>query len=157
MISLRDVTFTYPGAACPALKSVNLEIPSGSFGLVTGPSGSGKSTLLRCLNGLVPHFSGGTLSGSICVAGLNPVQASPQLMSRHVGFVFQDPEAQFVVDRVEDEVVFALENMAFPPQEIQARLENALDLAGLNALRNRRLETLSGEIGSVLHWQQYWH
>lgn len=144
MISLRDVTFTYPGAARPALKSVNLEIASGCFGLVTGPSGSGKSTLLRCLNGLVPHFSGGILSGSICVAGLNPVQASPQIMSRQVGFVFQDPETQFVVDRVEDEVVFAMENLAFPPQEIQARLDNALDLAGLNALRNRRLETLSG-------------
>lgn len=144
MISLQDVTFTYPGAASPALRSVNLEVPSGTFALVTGPSGSGKSTLLRCLNGLVPHFSGGTLSGSICVAGLNPVQATPQVMSRHVGFVFQDPEAQFVVDRVEDEVVFALENLAFPAQEIRSRLDNALDLAGLNALRNRRLETLSG-------------
>ena len=144
MISLKDVTFTYPGASQPALQSINLEIPAGSFVLVMGPSGSGKSTLLRCLNGLVPHFSGGTLRGAIRVAGLDPVQASPQVMSRHVGFVFQDPEAQFVVDRVEDEVAFALENLALPSVEIKNRLDSTLELVGLAALRHRRLDTLSG-------------
>ena len=144
MISFKDVTFSYPGASHPALQSLNLEIPAGSFVLVMGPSGSGKSTLLRCLNGLVPHFSGGTLNGTIRVAGIDPVKASPQGMSRHVGFVFQDPEAQFVVDRVEDEVAFALENLALPVEQIQARLNTTLELVGLTALRERRLDTLSG-------------
>ena len=144
MISFQDVTFTYPGASHPALQSINLEIPAGSFVLVMGPSGSGKSTLLRCLNGLVPHFSGGTLSGAIRVADMDPVQASPQLMSRKVGFVFQDPEAQFVMDRVEDEVAFALENLALPPLEIHTRLDATLGLLGLTELRGRRLDTLSG-------------
>lgn len=144
MISFHDVSFTYPGASHPALQSINLEIPAGSFVLVMGPSGSGKSTLLRCMNGLVPHFSGGTLIGTIRVADLDPVAASPQVMSRKVGFVFQDPEAQFVLDRVEDEVAFALENMALPPAEIRTRLDATLDLLGLTALRERRLDTLSG-------------
>jgi len=144
MISFHDVSFTYPGASHPALQSINLEIPAGSFVLVMGPSGSGKSTLLRCMNGLVPHFSGGTLNGTIRVADMDPVDASPQVMSRKVGFVFQDPEAQFVLDRVEDEVAFALENLALPPAEIRTRLDATLDLLGLTALRERRLDTLSG-------------
>ena len=65
-------------------------------------------------------------------------------MSRHVGFVFQDPEAQFVMDRVEDEIAFALENAAMPPQEMRVRVEETLDLLDLAPLRDRPLETLSG-------------
>jgi energy-coupling factor transport system ATP-binding protein len=61
-----------------------------------------------------------------------------------VGFVFQDPETQFVMDRVEDEIAFALENAAFPPQEMRIRVEEVLDLLDLASLRDRPLETLSG-------------
>jgi energy-coupling factor transporter ATP-binding protein EcfA2 len=144
MIRFERVTYTYPDRGHPALRDVILDIPEGLFTLVIGPSGAGKSTLLRCINGLVPHFSGGRLQGSIGVNGLDPVQANPQVMSRHVGFVFQDPEAQFVVDRVEDEIAFALENAALPAQEMRVRVEEALDLLDLAPLRDRDLETLSG-------------
>ncbi len=144
MISFQDVTFTYPGGSKPALAHINLEIPTGVLCIVMGPSGSGKSTLLRCINGLVPHFSGGSLQGTIRVNGLDPVKLSPQEMSRTVGFVFQDPEAQFVVDQVEDELAFALENAALPVAEIEQRVNAALDLLELCPLRTRRLETLSG-------------
>ena len=144
MIHFQQVTFTYPGAAQPALREVSLHVPAGAVALVAGASGSGKSTLLRCTNGLVPHFSGGQLSGSLQVDGLDPVQVSPQGMSRHVGFVFQDPEAQFVVDRVEDEIAFALENLALPRDEMESRVAEALALLELEPLRERRVETLSG-------------
>jgi len=144
LISFKRLTYTYPEATIPALRGVNLDLDEGIFALVMGPSGAGKSTLLRCINGLVPHFSGGALEGTITVNGLDPVQATPQVLSRHVGFVFQDPEAQFVVDRVEDEIAFALENAALPPQEMRVRVEEALDLLDLAPLRNRRLDTLSG-------------
>lgn len=144
MIRFHEVTFFYPGAVRPALRKVNLEIAAGTLCLVAGASGSGKSTLLRCINGLVPHFTGGRLEGSIQVAGLDPVRLSPQKMSRQVGFVFQDPETQFVVDVVEDEVAFALENAAVPPVEMRTRVDEALTLLELIPLRNRRLETLSG-------------
>ncbi|MGC9356431.1 MAG: ATP-binding cassette domain-containing protein, partial [Anaerolineae bacterium] len=100
MITFEEVTYTYPAASHPALRNVTLSIPEGSFTLICGPSGAGKSTLLRCINGLVPHFSGGTLRGRVDVGGLDPVRASPRVMSRHVGFVFQIPESQFVLDRV---------------------------------------------------------
>jgi energy-coupling factor transporter ATP-binding protein EcfA2 len=144
MIHFQQVSFTYPGAVEPALTGVSLHVPAGTVALVAGASGSGKSTLLRCTNGLVPHFSGGQLSGRLRVDGLDPVQVSPQGMSRHVGFVFQDPEAQFVVDRVEDEIAFALENLALPRNEMDARVAEALALLELELLRNRRVETLSG-------------
>ncbi len=144
MIIFRDVSYTYPGAARPALRHVDFHLPEASFALVVGRSGAGKSTLLRCVNGLVPHFSGGTFAGRLAVAGLDPLYATPRAMSRRVGFVFQNPEAQFVLDRVEDEIAFALENAAMPRQEMRVRVEEVLDLLDLAALRERKLETLSG-------------
>jgi energy-coupling factor transporter ATP-binding protein EcfA2 len=144
MIHFENVTYTYPDASRPALRDVTLFIPDGAFALVVGSSGAGKSTLLRCLNGLVPHFSGGTLAGRVTVDDLDPVVAAPKGMSRSVGFVFQDPEAQFVMDRVEDEIAFALENVAIPPEEMRTRVEDVLDLLNLTPLRRRKLDTLSG-------------
>ncbi len=144
MIRFRNVSYTYPGAMEPAIQDITLDIPAGEIVLVIGPSGSGKSTLLRCVNGLVPHFSGGTLHGEIQVNGLDPVTAAPHRMSRSVGFVFQDPETQFVVDRVEDEIAFALENAALPLEDMRTRVGEVLDLLDLTPLRNRTLETLSG-------------
>jgi energy-coupling factor transport system ATP-binding protein len=144
MIHLSNVTYTYPGNENPALLDLSLDLAPQSFTLVIGSSGAGKSTFLRCLNGLVPHFSGGDIQGSIQVNGHNPITATPRLMSRHVGFVFQDPEAQFVVDRVEDEIAFALENEAVPPGEMQTTVTEILNELGLTDLRNRRIETLSG-------------
>lgn len=144
MIYIHDLSFTYPGADIPALRGVNMDIAAGQFCLVMGPSGSGKSTFLRCINGLVPHFSGGSIHGSIRVNGLDPVRLSPRAMSQTVGFVFQDPEAQFVVDVVEDEIAFSLENAAIPDGEMETRIEQALTLLELSKLRSRKLETLSG-------------
>jgi len=144
MISIQNLSYSYPGAIKPVFQDVNLCIPSGTLALVTGPSGAGKSTLLRCINGLIPHFSGGIIKGVLRVNGIDPVRASPQEISRQVGFVFQDPEAQFVLDHVEDEIAFALENAAVPPGEMHERVERVLELLGLTALRSRRLITLSG-------------
>ncbi|MGD8245642.1 MAG: ABC transporter ATP-binding protein, partial [Anaerolineae bacterium] len=143
-IHFDHLTYSYPGASDPALRDVTLDVQEGEFVLVAGPSGAGKSTLLRCLNGLVPHFTGGTVGGRVSVAGRNPVAEGPQTLSQVVGFVFQDPEAQFVVDRVEDELAFALENAAVPPCEMRLRVEEVLNLLDLAPLRDRPLETLSG-------------
>lgn len=154
IIQLEQVTFAYPPALTggpptvrqpqPVLRDINLQIAAGEFVLLVGPSGAGKSTLLRLLNGLAPHFTGGTLRGRLRVHGLDPVQATPLVMSRHVGFVFQDPEAQFVMDRVEDELAFGLEQAALPPQAMRIRIEETLDLLDLAPLRDRPLATLSG-------------
>ncbi len=144
MIALHRLTYHYPQRTDAALRAVTWDVADGEFVLVAGASGSGKSTLLRCLNGLVPHFSGGVLAGRVEVAGIDVVAAGPRVMSRHVGFVAQDPEAQAVLDRVEGEIAFALENAAVPPAEMRVRVEEALDLVELTPLRDRPLGTLSG-------------
>jgi len=144
MITFEHVTYTYPGAQRPVLKDLNLEIADGEFVLVVGKSGAGKSTLLRCINGLVPHFYGGTISGTIRVQGLDPVRCQPRGMSTTVGFVFQDPEAQFVVDTVEAELAFAMENHALPQATMRKRIEEVLDQLSIAHLRDRRINTLSG-------------
>jgi len=123
MIELLDVTYRYSNQELPALNSVSLNVSAGEFLLVVGPSGSGKSTLLRCLNGLVPHFHGGTIQGQVRVVDRDPVALGPRAMSDLVGFVFQDPESQFVTQRVEDELAFAMENHDVPQNTMRRRVE----------------------------------
>ncbi len=144
LIQITSLTYTYPGAAQPALRDVSLSINSSEFVLLTGPSGSGKSTLLRALNGLVPHFTGGRIGGAVRVDGHDPVREGPSRMSRIVGMVFQEPESQFVVDGVEDEIAFALENAGLPRAEMHARVSDALRQLDIEHLRARAIHTLSG-------------
>jgi energy-coupling factor transporter ATP-binding protein EcfA2 len=143
-VTFDRVTFTYPEATAPALREVSLELEAGQFVLVIGASGSGKSTLLRCINGLVPHFSGGKLTGRVTVDGLDTREYPPGDMASVVGFVFQNPEAQFVTERVEDELAFALENAGVPQLTMRKRVEEVLDALGIASLRNRAVSSLSG-------------
>lgn len=122
MITFHHVSYTYPHRTAPALGDVSLVIQPGEFVLVSGESGSGKSTLLRAINGLVPHFTGGRITGQVVVNGLDTVKVGPQRLSRHVGFVWQNPEAQAVLDRVEPEIAFGMENAAIPRPEMLARM-----------------------------------
>ncbi len=144
MINISQLSYAYPNQQGMALREVSLEIGAGEFVLLTGASGSGKSTLLRVLSGLAPHFSGGVISGEIRVAGRDPLHEGPQRLSQTVGFVFQSPEAQSVVDHVEAEIAFALENAAFSVTEMRVRVEEVLQLLELSHLRQRSLSTLSG-------------
>lgn len=144
MITFVDVSYRYPDADQPVLQNLTLHIRDGEFVLVVGNSGAGKSTFLRCLNGLVPHFYGGRISGSINVLGQDPIRSEPRQMSKTVGFVFQDPEAQFVVDTVEAELVFAMENHNLPQDIMRKRVEETLDQLSIAHLRHRRISTLSG-------------
>ncbi len=137
MIHFSHFSYQYPDAATPVLRDISLELPEGAFVLVVGPSGAGKSTFLRSINGLVPHFYGGKVSGSVRVDGRDPVAKTPRGMSDLVGMVFQDPESGFVVDVVEDELAFALENWAYPRDVMRKRVEEALDQLQIAHLRDR--------------------
>ncbi|MBG0770903.1 MAG: ABC transporter ATP-binding protein, partial [Anaerolineaceae bacterium] len=121
MITISHLSFSYPQTGSPILQDVSLQVPAGSLTLVAGSSGSGKSTLLRSLNGLVPHFTGGEISGVIDVFGKNPIALGPEKMSQWVSFVFQEPESQFIYDRVEDEIAFSLERANRSRTEMQSR------------------------------------
>ena len=140
---LDHLSYWYPGGAQPALLDVSALVDAG-LTLVSGPSGGGKSTLLRVLNGLVPHFHGGRIAGSAEVEGLDVITTPTRTLARTVGFVFQDPELQTVYDAVDREVAFGLENIALPPREMAARVEEALRAAGALHLSGRSVRTLSG-------------
>jgi energy-coupling factor transport system ATP-binding protein len=144
LIKFDKFSCAYGGKTGPALEDINLEICDGEFVLITGPSGSGKSSLCRCLNGLIPHFYGGTISGSLEVQGLNPLEAGPAKMASLVGMVFQNPENQIVTSSVERELAFGLENLAFPRGLISRRIEESLDTLGIFNLRRRTIPELSG-------------
>jgi len=141
---LDRVTYTYPGAPRPALRNVSLRIDPAEVILVIGGSGSGKSTLLRCLNGLVPHFHGGTFAGRVTVDEFDTREARPHDLARRVGLVFQDPESQSVMTTVEREIAFGLENLGVESRAITRLVEEALISLGLSHLRHATLATLSG-------------
>jgi energy-coupling factor transporter ATP-binding protein EcfA2 len=144
VILVDRLTYAYAGAAAFALRDCSLEVADGETLLVAGASGTGKSTLLRAMVGLVPHFWGGRLAGRVVVFGRDTRAHPPRDLADLVGFVAQDPESQAVVDRVADEIVFAMENLGVPPVTMRKRLEETLDALGLAPLRDRRLSTLSG-------------
>ena len=144
VIHLRDVSFRYPGSDRDALVNVDVEISPGELVLVAGDTGSGKSTLLRAMNGLVPHFTGGRFSGTALLAGRSTLDHPPRELSDVAAFVPQDPGASFVVDRVEDELAYAMENLAVPQDSMRRRVEEVLDLLDIAHLRDRSVRALSG-------------
>ncbi|KWX10917.1 cobalt ABC transporter ATP-binding protein, partial [Carbonactinospora thermoautotrophica] len=156
MIRFESVSFRYPDADRPVLQDVHLDVPEGELCLVVGRTGSGKSTLLRAVNGLVPHFSGGVLSGRVVVAGRDTRTHAPRDLADVVGLVGQDPAGMFVTDVVEDELAYGMESLGLPADVMRRRVEEVLDLLGLADLRHRPLATLSGgqrqrvAIGAVL-------
>jgi len=144
VIELRDVTVRYDDSRAPALVDVNLRVDEGELSLVVGRTGSGKSTLLGAINGLVPHFTGGRLSGRVIVDGLDTRDHPPREMADVVGRVGQDPVAGFVADTVEDELAYGMEQLGVAPATMRKRVEETLDLLGIAGLRARSLATLSG-------------
>lgn len=144
MIELSQVGVTYHGASEPALWGVDLTIEEGELCLVVGRTGSGKSTLLRTINGLVPHFTGGTLHGRVTVDGRDTATHPPRELADLVGVVGQDPRSGFVTDVVEEELAYGMESLGLAPEVMRRRVEETLDLLGLVELRSRALDTLSG-------------
>jgi energy-coupling factor transporter ATP-binding protein EcfA2 len=144
MIEIKDLWYTYPGRTNPTLKGVNLRIEEGEFVLLTGPTGCGKSTLLKTLNGIIPHESGGTFSGSIRVNGIETRNSNQMELSRAVGLVFQNPDDQIFSTTVEDEVAFGPENLCFEGEEINKKVEEALRMVGMSGHRLASTNSLSG-------------
>lgn len=125
------------------LDALSLDVGVGETILVTGPSGCGKSTLARCLSGLIPHLYRGELTGEMWLDGLPTSQTPLWQLAERAGMVFQNPAAQMLATSVEEEIVFGLENLGLPPDDIRERVEATLAHFGLEALRHRSPQTLS--------------
>ncbi|MFI5986939.1 ABC transporter ATP-binding protein [Streptomyces sp. NPDC051555] len=156
MISFENVSVKYDDAPRSVLRDVNLTVEEGELCLVVGRTGVGKSTLLGTVNGLVPHFTGGTLYGRVTVGGRDTAEHPPRELVDLVGVVGQDPLDGFVTDTVEEELAYAMGQLSVETAVRRARIEETLALLDLTGLRHRPLHELSGgqqqrvAIGSVL-------
>lgn len=156
LIVFDRVSVRYEGARTATLREVSFEVDEGELLLVVGRTGSGKSTLLGCLNGHVPHFTGGQLSGRVAVDGADTRHHRPRDLADVVGVVGQDPLAGFVTDTVSEELAYGLEQLGLPDQVMRRRVEETLDVMGIAHLRAQPLRDLSGgeqqrvAIGAVL-------
>ncbi|AEC02599.1 ABC transporter ATP-binding protein [Parasphaerochaeta coccoides] len=130
-IEFRGFSFRYKSQTEPTLHDIDLTIGLGEKILILGPSGSGKSTLANCINGLVPFSFEGDISGSCVVMGQETRKSSLFELSKHVGTVLQDSDAQFVGLSVGEDIAFALENRNTPRQEMLTRVREAAEIVGM--------------------------
>lgn len=144
MIKFKNVSLIYPNSEQTIIENLSFSLSESEFVLVIGETGIGKSSILRLMNGLVPHHTGGILSGEIEVAGRSTRLLKPGELSDVVGIVGQNPINGFVCEVVEDEIAFTLETLGIPPEAMRKRVEEVLDLLALTELRNREISSLSG-------------
>jgi energy-coupling factor transport system ATP-binding protein len=138
------LTYGYPNASKAALNDVSLRLAPGEFTLLAGRSASGKSTLLRAACGLVPHFHGGEIEGSIEVAGIDAIAHGPGELAAAVGYVAQDPETQVVSTTVAAEIELPLEMRGDPPSSRARAVEEVALALAIPHLLDRAVDTLSG-------------
>ncbi len=137
-VDIRDLTFAYPGGA-PVLRGVNLRIPQGDFVALLGANGAGKSTLALHMAGLLPPPQ----TGNVRLFGRPLHSLTPREKADLVGFVFQNPEHQFVTERVWDELAYSLRVRGWPEPRVRARVESLLADFRLTAHAERNPFTLS--------------
>lgn len=146
MIQLEHVSYLYSGSQTQALRDVSLTVPANQFCAVIGPNGAGKSTLAYVLSGFIPHFYHGKLSGEVVVAGRATRTTPLYDLVTDVGLILQNPFNQISGTKytVREEIAFGLENLGIPRDEMEVRVEAALDLVGIRALATRPPLALSG-------------
>jgi energy-coupling factor transport system ATP-binding protein len=141
LLDVHGLSYRYPGASADALAGLDLEVSAGEFVAVVGANGSGKSTLARLLGGL--ERPAGAAQALACGHDLL-TEEGRMAARRDVGVLFQNPENQLVAECVEDDVAFGLENLAWAPEAIRARVDEMLERFWLTDLRKREPHLLSG-------------
>ena len=132
IIEFKDYSFRYRVQAEPTLKNINLTIYEGEKVLIVGPSGSGKSTLAHCLNGLVPFYYSGDISGQLLIDGEDIKDKNIFELSKIIGTVLQDPDSQFIGLTVGEDIAFKLENDCINQDEMKNRVDESAKLVGID-------------------------
>lgn len=144
MINIKDVSFSYGGKEEKALSRVSLHIDKGECVLLVGLSGCGKTTLTRLLNGLVPAFYEGKLSGEVLIEGKVVSEYKDGFLSQKVGSVFQNPRSQFFNVDTTGEIAFGCENIGISHEQILERVSKASRELEIGGLLERDIFSLSG-------------
>jgi len=144
IITLENINFLYKDSKKPALRNISFQINQGEFIGIIGPTGAGKSTLCWTINGVIPQIMEGKLTGRVEVKGLPSNKTPVAKLAQIIGIVQQDAEAQLLMTDIEKEIVFPLENLSLPREEIHRRLEYVLSLVKLHDERHRHPFYLSG-------------
>lgn len=143
-ISVSNLSYWYPECEKPALDNINLNIKEGELVLLVGPSGSGKSTLLRCFNRIIPDFYGGKIKGKVNIDGMDLKLWDKRDIIRHMGMVYQHPEKQIVLQDVEREIAFGLENLNMELNSMKRNVSEAISLLNLTAIKDKSTSEISG-------------
>jgi energy-coupling factor transport system ATP-binding protein len=143
-LAVEQLSYAYPHAERPSLLDVSLTVAPGEFTLLAGRSASGKSTLLKAACGLVPHFHGGEVEGSVAVAGLDALATGPGELAAAVGYVAQDPETQVVSTTVAAELELPLEMRGDAPAARARAVEEVALALAIPHLLERAVDELSG-------------
>jgi len=146
VIEVENLRYRYPRQEQLALDGISFTVEPGEFVGVVGPNRAGKSTLCQALVGLVPHFYKGAIGGRVWVAGLDVHKSTVAEVSRRAGLVFQNPFTQISGAKltVYEEVAFGLEHAGVPREEMRRRIDAALHLLGLEAVKDQSPFALSG-------------
>ncbi len=144
MITFANVSLIYPNSQKTILDNLTFSVDEGELILVIGLTGAGKSSFMKLINGVIPHHTAGILSGEIIVDGKTTNLLKPGELSGVIGIVGQNPLNGFVTSKVEDEIAFTLETNGYSPDVMRRRVEEVIDLLGLQNIRYRNLYTLSG-------------
>ncbi|MFC0525055.1 ABC transporter ATP-binding protein [Pontibacillus salicampi] len=143
-LSIQQLSLNYEETEQSTLSDISFTISEGETMLLLGPSGSGKSSLTFCLNGIYPSELDGYTAGDVKLNEASISNSSPGQWSQRIGVVFQDPESQFCMLTVEDEIAFGLENIQTPPEEIETRIEEVLSLVDMEEYKESTISSLSG-------------
>ena len=144
MIEIKNVDFRYKGTGEGGLHDLSLTINNGETVLLCGPSGCGKTTVTRLINGLIPHYYKGELTGSVIVNGRDIAKTELYELAGVVGTVFQNPRSQFFAIDTDGEITFGAENIGMPPEEIVSRKNNTAKEMHIERLLDRSIFELSG-------------
>ncbi|WP_455164100.1 ABC transporter ATP-binding protein [Slackia exigua] len=144
MIKIENVTYTYPEAVAPALKEVSLSVADGECVLLCGKSGCGKSSVIRLINGMIPNFYEGELTGSVLHDGRLVSELPLYAIAEKTGTVFQNPRTQFYTVNTTSEIAFGCENLGMPRERIVERVQRTVEDLEIEDLMDRSIFELSG-------------
>ncbi|CUB28504.1 MULTISPECIES: ABC transporter ATP-binding protein [Bacillus] len=145
LLTVEQLSFSYEEDEKPVFQDISFELQKGECVLLLGPSGCGKSSLALCLNGLYPEACDGIQSGHVFLFQKPVTDAeTSETITQHAGVVFQDPDQQFCMLTVEDEIAFGLENLQIPKEEMTEKINAVLEKLRITHLKEKMISTLSG-------------